>query len=52
MKVTPYFFFGSALIASILLVSFGAPIVPVLAGCLLAGLFTWLKFVRRAAHRR
>jgi hypothetical protein len=52
MKITPYFFFSSALIASILLISYGAPIFPVLAGCLFAGVFTWVKLMRRTAHRR
>jgi hypothetical protein len=52
MKFNPYFFFGSAVIASILLISFGAPVFPVTAGCVMAGAFTWIKTARRTSHRR
>jgi hypothetical protein len=45
------FYFGAAMMAAYLLISRGVPIVPVLAGCGLAALFTWRKMSRQAAQR-
>jgi hypothetical protein len=52
MKYKPYYFLASAFFASYLLISKGVPPIPVLAGCLLAALFTWWKIARQTSLRR
>jgi hypothetical protein len=42
MKFRRYFFFGCASIASIILISSGAPMCPVLFGCTIKGGFNWI----------
>ncbi len=46
------FFFGAVVMAVYMLLSRGVPLVPVLAGCALAALFTWRNVTRRAAQGR
>ncbi len=42
-------FFAAALLGAYMLISHGIPIVPVLAGCALAALFTWRQIARKPA---
>lgn len=49
MNVKWSFYLGAAVLAAYLLISAGTPVVPVLAGCGLAALFTWRKLARKAA---
>lgn len=40
-------YFAASLLGAYMLISHGIPIVPVLAGCALAALFTWRQIVRK-----
>ncbi len=48
MKYRWHYFLAAVLFSAYLLVSRGAPLVPVAAGCVLAALFTWRMIARGA----
>lgn len=52
MMVKWSFFAGAAFLAAYFLISQGIPVLPVLAGCGLAALVTWLKISRTVPRSR